>query len=129
MDNKIVNEINANNIAALKMHKNRDVPYYATISTATSVLTDYNQFPYYRWFRGQYKSSEPIVAEREAGWCMRDDDCRDGGKTGDKCDYPHHCFEAPCSTVYPCMTSFSTKYTNVDKENGILNKECIIKYR
>lgn len=129
MNSEIINEINANNIAVLKMCKNRDVPYYATTSTAASVLTDYDQFPYHRWFRGQYKSSKPIVAEREAGWRMRTNDHNVSNHTKNQQDYPHHCFEAPCSTVYPCMTSFNSKFSNMDKETSILNKECVIKYR
>lgn len=129
MDSKIVNEINVDNIIQLKKHKMGDNPYYATVATATSVLTDYDSFPYKRWFRGEYQSSEPIVAEREAGWRIRQDDCYKHDFVSFTHPYPRHCFETSCSTVYPCMTSYDTDFANSDKRKNILNKECVIQYR
>jgi len=53
--------------------KKSSTPYYATTKEAVSVLTDYDTFPYPRYFRGIAESSVPIVAEREAGWRPRHD--------------------------------------------------------
>jgi hypothetical protein len=130
MNSEIINSINTDNVMALKKNKRSDAPYYATMSTATSVLTDYDSFPYGRWFRGQYQNSEPIVAEREAGWRMREDACyRAEFGTRVPQNYPQHCFETACSTVYPCMTNFDTDFSSSDKKKAVLNRECVIQYR
>ena len=48
--------------------KKSPIPFYATSQDALSVITDYDTFPYPRYFRGVPASIVPIVAEREAGW-------------------------------------------------------------
>lgn len=130
MEEQIVNTINLHNIMELKKNKQANIPYYATVDTAAGVLTDYDSFPYGRWFRGEYQNNEPIVAEREAGWRMRNDACYKSFCNLEKIHhYPQHCFETSCSTVYPCMTSFDSDFAGSDKRKNILNRECIIAYR
>lgn len=41
-------------------------PVYPTVTTATETLTD--KFAYPSWYRGDPRSSSPIIAERTAGW-------------------------------------------------------------
>ena len=65
---------NVKNIREQIKRKKQSTPYYATTKQATSVITDYDTFPYPRYFRGVAEMSEPIVAEREAGWRPRHDD-------------------------------------------------------
>ncbi len=76
--NEEVNEIelydNVKNIREQIERKKQSTPYYATTKQAVSVITDYDTFPYPRYFRGIAEMSEPIVAEREAGWRPRHDD-------------------------------------------------------
>lgn len=130
MNEDFVNKLNNENVDLLKKRKRGDEPYYATISTATGVLTDYDSFPYSRWFRGKYKSTEPVVAEREAGWRMQNESCYTPDNIPQQnMHYPKHCFETSCSTVYPCMTSFDSDFANSDKRKSIINRECVIQYR
>jgi len=70
-----INDDNVSNIRSQIMMKKGSDPYYATASQAKSVTTDYDTFPYPRWFRGIPSSTVPIVAEREAGWRPRHDSC------------------------------------------------------
>ena len=82
-----VDKINKNNINPLYINynnvknihdeikkKKQSNPYFATTKQSKSVITDYDTFPYPRYFRGKAESSLPIVAEREAGWRPRHDD-------------------------------------------------------
>lgn len=104
-------------------------PYWATEQTASLVLTDQDSFPYNRWWRGDYQSSMPIVAEREAGWRPRQDACY--SKKPNMHNPPplaNFCFETPCSTVFPCHPA--PKLATIGKEavNIASNNSCISEY-
>lgn len=85
-------------------------PYYAQ---PTSVETDMNVFPYTRFFRGDSKSLEPIIIDREAGWRMQDHPQKTVQEKG---KYPMHFFEPPCSTLYPV---YSLDYTGGMRNNCV----------
>ena len=72
-NSNFLNTINVDNIAEEIRKKKQSIPYYATTKKANQVVTDHDTFPYPRWYRGQVKSTEPIVVEREAGWRPRHD--------------------------------------------------------
>ena len=74
MNNLYINYNNVNNIQEQIKNKKQPNPYFATTKQSKSVITDYDTFPYPRYFRGKPESSLPIVAEREAGWRPRHDD-------------------------------------------------------
>ena len=74
MNDLYINYNNVNNIQEQIKNKKQPNPYFATTKQAKSVITDYDTFPYPRYFRGKPESSLPIVAEREAGWRPRHDD-------------------------------------------------------
>ena len=93
--------------------KKRSTPYYATLKTGNEVVTDYDIWPYTRWYRGIPESPFPVVADRQAGW-------RNPAK-GQYIKPPvvktkpsPHCFQAACSVVYPC----SSKLIAHDMEAG-----------
>ena len=69
-----INYHNVKNIEEQIKNKKKSIPYFATTKEAKSVITDYDTFPYPRYFRGNPESSMPIIAEREAGWRPRHDD-------------------------------------------------------
>jgi hypothetical protein len=127
-----INNININNIRNQINLKNSCNPYIATLQESSGVLTDYDTFPYPRWFKGQYNSSYPIISEREAGWRPLRNNCY---RLGNKCNeeniipYPNHCFEAACSTIYPCYPSSLEKTADKEQLDIILNKSCIVQYR
>ena len=73
-DNFDINYININNVREQIKRKKQSKPYYATTRQSSAVITDYDTFPYPRYFRGIPQSYSPIVAEREAGWRPRHDD-------------------------------------------------------
>ena len=133
MANTLTPEINSLNIFSVRSqiaNKNSSEPHYATAANARSILTDFDTFPYPRWFRGDYTSSEPVVAEREAGWRQRADPCyKVNPPPSDEGAYPNHCFEAACSTVYPCYPKHLSKWGDREDLNLMLNKGCLVQYR
>jgi|PlaIllAssembly_1097288.scaffolds.fasta_scaffold00051_9 hypothetical protein len=68
----------------------------------TNVLTQTNRsiFPFNDWFRGEYLSEIPIVAEREAGF--RPIVSLPPSTQGLVTPYPQHCFRVGVKTKYPC---------------------------
>ena len=111
--------------------KNSCSPFFATIRDASQTITDYDTFPYPRWFRGVPQSNIPIIAEREAGWRTRHDNCYKITKPVVCNDntYPNHCFQGPCNLVVPCYPDYLQKYGDKDAINVTLNKACTVQYR
>lgn len=134
MSNKLslTETINNANVASVRKQihmKSGYVPHYGTINGAESVVTDMDHFPYTRFYRGVYNSSQPVVFEREAGWRPHRDACYSVNKYDLQSSYPNHCFEAPCSTVYPCYPQYLQKFSDRDALNVQLNRGCIVQYR
>ena len=84
--------------------------FYTTEPTRyyqTNVMLDPSrgEFPYKRFWRGNYQSNIPIILDRQAGFYPRkDDNCLDI-KTPlilkEHC-YPQHCFATAPNTRFPC---------------------------
>jgi hypothetical protein len=56
-----INYNNVKNVREQIRQKKGSNPYFADINTGSVVLTDYDNFPYNRWFRGKPYSNVPIV--------------------------------------------------------------------
>ena len=128
----IVNEFNTRNIRQEIERKKKPTPYHATVTQSVQVLTDYDTFPYPRNFRGVPNSVAPIVAEREAGWRPRHDSCYDLVEPSTYPPYPpypNNCFQAACSTVFPCYPEYASRYADLEAMNLILNNKCIVQHR
>ncbi len=106
-------------------------PYHVTVGSAYDIVTDYDVFPYNRWFRGIAQSEVPIVAEREAGYRPLHNSCYRVQVNPADIDtkYPSHFFQAACSTVTPCYPEYLTKHANNAALNLMLNRSCITEYR
>ena len=88
-----------------------------------------DNFPYSRFFRGEFESTRPVVFEREAGWRKKENNCY---KVQDPIKPVNHnklCFEAACSTVYPCYLNYASKYSDREAFLVQLNNACITQYR
>ena len=94
--------------------KKRSNPYYATLNLGDEVITDYDIWPYTRWYRGKPQASFPIVADREAGWRNPAKGQYIKPPSNSYHQKPSHCFQAACSVVYPC----SAKLLEKDVESG-----------
>ena len=132
MANKLTPYINENNILNIRTQINMKKgcePYLATKGRVTETLTDYDTFPYPRYFRGIPEYSEPVVAEREAGWRPRHANCYNLTHPIYKSEKPNHCFESACSTVVPCYPKYLNKFSDKEALDVILNKACIPQYR
>jgi len=104
--------------------KKQSIPYYGTNNDLNNVITDYDHFPYTRFYRGSYMSPDPIVSEREAGYRPVKNECYASNGCYTKPIYPKHCFQSGCSVVYPCNVTDSKYDKNIQ-----LNNECILEYR
>ena len=124
-----INNLNVNNVRYQIEQKKNYLPYYATLNDGSAVLTDYDHFPYTRYFRGNPYSTRPIVAEREAGWRPVYNKCYSVEDPTVVVNQNKNCFEAACSTVYPCYPSYMAKYADRDAFNVMLNNACIVEYR
>lgn len=103
------------------MLKNRTDPYFVNHS-----IYDMNinfDFPSSQWYKGRALSSEPLVADREAGWNPKNTYKPKDVKTNTDSEELNHriCFQSPCSVVYPCYVQ--------DNYYTTLNKVCPINYR
>lgn len=79
-------------------------PFQATASMAQYVQTDMNEFPYPRFFRGGGSGSDrPLVFDREAG--SRRMNTPGFQVITDSFARADYCFQAPCSTIFPCNPS------------------------
>ena len=128
----LTEEVTNANIAAVRKQihlKKGCEPYYGTINQADAVVTDMDHHPYTRFYRGVYDSHQPVVFEREAGWRPQRDSCYSVNKCNQSSPYPNHCFEAACSTVYPCYPPYLQKFSDRDALNVQLNRACIVQYR
>lgn len=129
---ELTSQINHDNIEFIKKSiekKISDNPYFANKNSAMKIVTDMDHHPYHRWYRGVYYFPEPIVMEREAGWRKIQNDCYDLVIKREPEKQPNHCFEAPCSTTFPCYPEYLVKYADKDALDVMINKACISQYR
>ena len=133
MESSLTPDINARNIDNVRRQivlKNESLPYIPTIEQTGQVLTDYDSFPYNRWFRGVYYSPDPIVAEREAGWRPRHDSCYKLSEPPSKPEpYPNHCFQTSCNTIYPCYPDLLKRWSDRQMLDTLVNNACVVQYR
>ena len=120
------------NISAVKYQiaaKQSNYVHFGTLNEAEKTLTDFDHFPYTRFYRGVYHSSDPIALEREAGWRPQRKECYTPNCCIDQPIYPNHCFETACSTTFPCYPPSMSKYSNNEALAVQLNRACIVQYR
>ena len=123
-------EMTQNNINYVRYEISKKIgsnPYYATSNIIQNTITDYDHFPYTRNFRGIYYKTTPNVVEREAGFRQLQNNCYRKKMPNVIEINPRHCFEAPCSVVYPCYPEYLRKYADKEELEVMLNKVCIVK--
>jgi hypothetical protein len=92
-------------------------------------------FPYTNWFRGQYTSCFPIIADREAGFYPRTEQkITECSMSKDKEKKPTHCFRGATQQARKCYTvdntTYDHRYTNkwVQTDPSYLGNEPILSY-
>lgn len=78
-------------------------PFFPSASCISAFVTDVNELPYPRFYRGQALSPLPIVWEREAGYntvIRRPSTYTYVSPQPNAADL--YCFQAACSTIFPC---------------------------
>jgi hypothetical protein len=127
MSQTLTKNLTDNNIDIVRkqiMEKKKSYPYYGTSNVAESVVGDMDVFPYTRFYRGVYYSSDPVVFEREASWRSPQNSCY--GNSKGCCAQPlksENCWQIACSTVLPCKPPKS--------DYNYLNSrvDCVVNYR
>lgn len=123
------NEKSIDSIQYQIMKKSSPEPFFATNRSVVNSITDMDHHPYTRWFRGVYYYPDPIVFEREAGWRPMHNSCYEVIQPVEREERNNLCFEAPCSTVFPCHAKIDTRYIDSSTINNRTNKECLVQYR
>lgn len=124
--------LNQNNIESVRKYIGQKIswkPFFANNLDVTNSVTDFDHHPYSRWYRGVYYYPDPIVLEREAGWRPQEQQCYNPNYIPKKDPVPQHCFEAACSTIFPCYPQYLAKYADRDKLDSMINNACIVSYR
>jgi hypothetical protein len=124
-----INQYNVQNTRNMINAKKGSTPYYANGLTAVGSITDFDHFPYTRFWRGIPNSSNPVVMEREAGWRPREDQCYETTTSTEQPMYANNCFESACSVVYPCQPKFLQRFTDKEALDIQLNRNCVVQYR
>ena len=99
-------------------------PYYATRATVGECVTDFDDFPYGRFYRGEATNPVPVIIEREAGYRHIERNCYITKPTY-TVEYPRHRFEGPCSTVYPSIPD--KRFADQEATNLLLNRACVFR--
>ena len=77
----------------IQLKKNSQNTYYSTVQNNNNVLTEYDNFPFNRFWKGVPTSEYSFVDGREAGWRVRDDSCYKGGCAYENIPKPNICFQ------------------------------------
>lgn len=94
-----VHQNNINLQTQIELKQNIAKPFFATQNTIGSVISEYNVFPFNRWYKGNAYSTEPIVDDRNAGWRVAKHPKMESPNV-----YPFTqktTFEPPCTTQFP----------------------------
>lgn len=97
---------------------------FSPVREVENTLTDFDHFPYSRYFRGVYSDNCPRIIEREAGWRPRDDKAYKKEFEYRRSDYPKSCFET--SLIFPrCIISNIAGEEQEDYRALFLNRVCV----
>ena len=127
--NNVIDNDSTSSIKSQIIAKQSNNVHFGTSNEAEKTLTDFDHFPYTRFYRGVYTSKDPITIEREAGWRPHRQQCYTPNCCNEPSIYPNHCFETACSTVFPCYPPYLTKYSDKEALSVQLNRACIVQYR
>jgi hypothetical protein len=94
MNDNLLHQRNIQNIKnQIFIKNNSQNTYYATTMNNKNVITEYDHFPYTRFWKGIPKSSHNYVDSREAGWNRREDKCYKGCGVSQEMFPPQVCFQ------------------------------------
>jgi hypothetical protein len=98
-----------------------NTPYYGKLGDVMRHETDYDSFPYTKFYRSVYNSFEPTVYERKAGYRALEN--KYGCRAHDRDRYvPDLVFSAPGSTTYPGYPTYFYEYASEVARNNGLNR-------
>ena len=91
------------NDALKQIFENQNNLDYTTQADSLQIFnlqSNMDTFPYNQWFRGNFASSQPIIAKRMAGFRPQK---RYYSNNVSVSDYPKHCFQIPPHTYKPLV--------------------------
>lgn len=124
-----ITQQNIENVRKQILMKQSDTPFFGTINNVAEEVTDFDHFPYTRFYRGAYNSADPISLEREAGFRPIMNGCYTSKQCSSHNITPNHCFEAACSVTYPCHPKTLTRFADREALLVQLNDRCVVQYR
>lgn len=128
--NNFSDQITNNNINFVRqqINKKQSSQHFelATYDMVKKSTTDFDHYPYTRFYRGIYYKQNPMFIEREAGFRKRHDDCYEPTIHYDTIPPSNLCYESACSVVYPCYPAYLRKYSDKEQMDVMLNRTCVI---
>ena len=81
-----------------------DQPYFPNPYEIRNVVTDVNEWPYPRYFRGRPDSDRPFFWNREAGYrhVINPQLIPTNYPPIEEPRQPYTCFQPACNTIFPC---------------------------
>lgn len=111
-------------ILKLKSHQNGTTLFLPCPEQIKQTITDIDHWPYTRQYRNRNFESNPTVYGREAGWRPTFASCYTPNTCNIKSHKPKICFQAPCSTVYPCDPVYMMTHGEKGEFDVALPKAC-----
>lgn len=96
-------------------------PYYGRLGDVVRSETDFDNFPYNRFYRSVYNSPYPAVYSRKAGYRVLENE-KYKCPTGTDVYNPDLCFMPAATTTYPCYPAYFYEYANEIARNNALNR-------
>lgn len=97
-------------------------PYYGKLGDVMQTQTDFDNFPYNRFFVSKYDSPYPTVYDRNAGYRVLNTPAYRCPRRACNDKTPDLCFSAASTTVYPCYPPYFYEYADQVARNNALNR-------
>lgn len=108
--------------AAIAHKLDYSTPYYGKLGDVVRSPTDFDNFPYNRFFRSVYNDPDPTVYERRAGYRVLENKLYKCPPAGGDTFVPDLCFQPAATTTYPCYPTYFYEYANEVARNNALNR-------
>lgn len=100
-------------------------PVHGKLGSVILAETDFDNFPYNRYYRSIYNDPNPHVYDRPTGYKVLTNSIYECPKGAPDTYVPDNCFSASGTTVYPCYPPYFYQYAETDARNVALNRKVI----
>ncbi len=99
-----------------------NTPYYGKLGDVMQTETDFDNFPYNRFYRSVYDSTKPGIYDRKAGYRVLETAKYACPQKPLDTFVPDLTFSAPGSTTYPAYPTYFYEFAETASRNNGLNR-------